>query len=485
MGCWRSVVAGLMLLTLAAVPPAANADLSTGYSRDRSWIPHPLTIAPSPVIPGETISFTGRAPVRLAGTYVRLQRRNETRNWVTVQRDKLNAKSRYRFRLPIASAAAAGRRRYRVVSGTARPARRTEVVSEPAPLTVMRQKAQVPEQSWTTQALVSTSFSPLPRRIGQPAHLEFFTDEGNWARVPGTALRVSDNTEVTPTVSSTAWPTWYRLALRSWRGAPAVFSAPWVSRMAKEPFVVAHRGGSGQAPENTLAALRNAESLGADVIDTDVRATSDGELVLMHDATLNRTTNVEELFPDRAPWRVQDFTAAEVATLDAGSHFALQFAGEQVPTLERWISAAGPSVGLEIELKASDELARQRFSAVLSSANGLDAVRAGRVSVTSFDPIWLKRFAADHPDVPVGLIVQSKPDSYQIAQMSSWADSCLVPNPVVDSEFVAMAHSSGLTVESWTPNSVADWRLALTADVDAINTDYPGRLGMELTPPSP
>src|SRR5690606_3104315 len=102
---------------------------------------------------------------------------------------------------------------------------------------------------------------------------------------------------------------------------------------AQAPEVIAHRGASGYAPENTLAAVEAADRLDTTWVEVDVQRTADGELVLVHDTTLERTTDAEEVFPDRAPWDVADFTAEEIARLDAGSWFGEEFAGEPVPTL--------------------------------------------------------------------------------------------------------------------------------------------------------
>ena len=82
---------------------------------------------------------------------------------------------------------------------------------------------------------------------------------------------------------------------------------------------VAHRGASACAPENTLASIRKGIELGADLIELDVQRTKDGKLVIVHDTGLARTTDVEQVYPDRAPWNVRDFTFAEVRGLDAGS----------------------------------------------------------------------------------------------------------------------------------------------------------------------
>ncbi|GAA2933784.1 hypothetical protein GCM10011428_59180 [Streptomyces violaceus] len=103
------------------------------------------------------------------------------------------------------------------------------------------------------------------------------------------------------------------------------------------PLVIAHRGASAYAPENTLAAVDKAAELGIPWVENDVQQTRDGELVVVHDDNLRRTTDAEEVFPGRAPWKVKDFTAAEIARLDAGSWFGPAFAGARVPTLEQFV----------------------------------------------------------------------------------------------------------------------------------------------------
>ncbi|MET7573089.1 glycerophosphodiester phosphodiesterase family protein [Streptomyces sp. NPDC005492] len=106
---------------------------------------------------------------------------------------------------------------------------------------------------------------------------------------------------------------------------------------AQWPAIVAHRGASAYAPENTLASIDKAARLGFQWVENDVQRTKDGELVVIHDDSLQRTTDVEEVFPHRAPWKVKDFTAAEIARLDAGSWFGPTYTGTRVPTLTQYM----------------------------------------------------------------------------------------------------------------------------------------------------
>ena len=121
--------------------------------------------------------------------------------------------------------------------------------------------------------------------------------------------------------------------------------------------LVAHRGASAYAPEHTLAAYKLALEMGADFVEQDLAVTKDGILICLHDASLERTTNVEEVFPDRAvtislegktrkAWVANDFTLAEIKRLDAGSWFDRKFTGERVPTFDEAVALIRGKAGL-------------------------------------------------------------------------------------------------------------------------------------------
>jgi glycerophosphoryl diester phosphodiesterase len=130
---------------------------------------------------------------------------------------------------------------------------------------------------------------------------------------------------------------------------------------------VAHRGASAYAPEHTAPAYHLAIEQGADYIEQDLGVTKDGVLVSIHDATLERTTNVEDLFPDRFTldtkgqkrWIVADFTLAEIRRLDAGSWFGARFAGEKILTWDESVDVIDRRAGLYPEMKTPD-LYRER-----------------------------------------------------------------------------------------------------------------------------
>ncbi len=242
------------------------------------------------------------------------------------------------------------------------------------------------------------------------------------------------------------------------------------------PDVVAHRGSSGAAPENTLAAIKLALDHRSDTVENDIQRTSDGELVIMHDVTLTRTTDVEEVFPDRAPWNVGDFTLAEIKRLDAGSWFAPEFAGQRVPTLEQWVKAVGRRAGMLLEPK-SPELypgIEQDLDKELRSLPDFNrALRAGKVAVQSFNHEWLRAYADLAPDVPVGLLYGNKPTDADIDAASTWADQVNPALGVIDEATVDAIHAADMETHVWTVNAGQDMRRAINWDVDGIITNYP------------
>lgn len=130
---------------------------------------------------------------------------------------------------------------------------------------------------------------------------------------------------------------------------------------AADVLVIAHRGASAYAPQNTVAAAREAVSRGADALEADIRQTRDGHLVALLSPSLAPTTNIEQVFPQRRPWQVESFTLAEVRRLDAGSWFGPEFAGDRVPTLSELADALdGSDVKMIVDVKAPAPVSRDR-----------------------------------------------------------------------------------------------------------------------------
>ena len=175
--------------------------------------------------------------------------------------------------------------------------------------------------------------------------------------------------------------------------------------------MVAHRGARSLAPENTLAAAEAALLLGADLWEFDVETTRDGELILLHDGTLSRTTDVALRFPDRSPWRAADFTWDEVRDLDAGSWFLRddpfgtlasgavpsawreRFPAQRILSLREALEwTRKESFGADIELKGNGALQAEADRARCTVERAVSLVREfgleERVFVSSFDQTW-------------------------------------------------------------------------------------------------
>ena len=239
---------------------------------------------------------------------------------------------------------------------------------------------------------------------------------------------------------------------------------------------IAHRGSSGAAPENTIAAVELALAHGADIVENDIQRTKDGALVILHDASLARTTDVEEVFPGRLTYDVGTFTLAEIKQLDAGSWFAPQFAGERVPTLREWVRAVGQRAGMLMEAKMPERYPgiEQDIDKELRSMGEFQrAVNAGRVTMQSFNHPWLRTYADLAPDVPVGLLFGTRPTEVDLTLASTWADEVNPALGVIQESDVARIHDLGMRTNVWTVNGGQDMHRAIRWGVDGVITNYP------------
>ncbi|HEX6513971.1 MAG TPA: glycerophosphodiester phosphodiesterase family protein [Nocardioidaceae bacterium] len=233
-------------------------------------------------------------------------------------------------------------------------------------------------------------------------------------------------------------------------------------------LVIAHRGASAYAPHDTVAAAREAVERGADVVEADIRQTADGRPVALFHESLAPTTDVEQVFPDRAPWRVESFTLAEVRRLDAGSWFGPRFAGERVPTLDELADAlAGTRVRLNVEVKTPDRypgLGRRVLAEVR------DRPRRFR-EVESFDLGLLSWFAQQSPPVRLGAAAGVPED--RMAEVAPYLDALNPPLRAIDRAYVDRAHRLGFEVKVWSVNTPASVRRAVRLGVDGIYSHRP------------
>jgi glycerophosphoryl diester phosphodiesterase len=243
---------------------------------------------------------------------------------------------------------------------------------------------------------------------------------------------------------------------------------------AERPMVIAHRGAMVAAPENTLPALRKALELRADALEIDLQLTRDGELVLMHDRSVARTTD--------GRGRVGDYTLAELRRLDAGAHFGSAYAGTRVPTLDEVLALPRGDTWLIVELK---ETGRSAAVAELRLLQALRAHAARRIMLKSFSREQLARLRAAAPQYPqlYVMLAHFPLSGLTIARRPGFHDPLSEPVEwlqwhrwFVSRDRVRSAHAAGKKVVAWSVNDEADILAMIALGVDGIETDHPARV---------
>jgi glycerophosphoryl diester phosphodiesterase len=239
---------------------------------------------------------------------------------------------------------------------------------------------------------------------------------------------------------------------------------------------VAHRGASHYAPENTMAAVKEAAERNATLFEIDVQLSKDKQLVLMHDTNLARTTDAEQVFPDRAPWNVGDFTLAELRKLDAGSWFDAKFKGERIPTLGQTLREMKPAgLGLLLEVKSPElypGIGGRLAAELLRHPSWSDKdPRGRRLIIQSFDWDFIRAFKPLMPWLPHGLL--GTPPTEQLPELAEFADQINPSHGTIDADYVAQVHKAGMETFAWTINDEAGMRRAIDLKVDGIITNRP------------
>jgi len=234
-------------------------------------------------------------------------------------------------------------------------------------------------------------------------------------------------------------------------------------------WVIAHRGASGHAPENTLAAFRRAVELGARFIETDLQITRDARLVAMHDATLDRTTN--------GKGQVHLSSLEEIRALDAGTWFrdgkAGTFAGERVPTLEE-ILDIGKEHDVIFYLEIKSGVAWGVEHAVVATLR--DRRASPRVVILSFDPSALNSVHRLDSTMMTGFLCEHPSSDLVERTVRAGARQLVARGDLITSAVIEKAHHAGLQVVAWTINEPEQMRHLIATGIDGIITDYPDRL---------
>jgi glycerophosphoryl diester phosphodiesterase len=236
------------------------------------------------------------------------------------------------------------------------------------------------------------------------------------------------------------------------------------------PLIVAHRGSSSRAPENTLASFQQAIDDGADAVECDVRLTRDGQVVVIHDANLRRTTDGRGL--------VMDQTLRELRQLSAGRWFHRKYAAERIPTLDEVLALTAGRCGVNIEIKAD---ARRHAGEIVDLCGRVIRNRRAqdRVLISSFSHRFVRNSGLLRPRIATGLLFHPfrhlmKPPV--LFARSLGARYLIMNGSALRRRIVEEAHSRKIFVGEYTVNSARRWKRTRRFGVDAVFTDSPASL---------
>jgi glycerophosphoryl diester phosphodiesterase len=248
-------------------------------------------------------------------------------------------------------------------------------------------------------------------------------------------------------------------------GLIAALSAVWLSKelidnlaMDDHTTIIAHRGASGSAPENTLAAVSMALDEGADWVEIDVQESDDGEVVVLHDSDLKRVAGID--------LKIWDATKAELADIDIGSWFSPSFSDQRVPTLREVLELCRNRAGVIIELKyyGHNVQLEQRVAAIIE-ATGM----ADDIMIMSLDSAGIQRMQQLRPQWPAGLltsVIAGKPNTLNL-------DFYAINARFASRNFIRNGHNDATQVMVWTVNDSVSLSKMMSLGVDGVITDYP------------
>jgi glycerophosphoryl diester phosphodiesterase len=238
-------------------------------------------------------------------------------------------------------------------------------------------------------------------------------------------------------------------------------------RSTNGPLGIAHRGASRLAPENTLAAIHRAIEDGAPAIECDVHRTKDNHLVVIHDASVDRTTN--------GRGAVADLTVTEIRSLDAGAWFGPEFVGERIPLLDEVFTAVEGRALLQIELKQAPTISPGIEPQVVDvlRRRGME----DDVAIISFDHVSIRTVRSLSDRIATGILVYGRLADGPTAALAVGADALCVDWTYASEDVIAGAHGAGLGCFVWTVDDEAAMRRFREQGVDGITSDDTCLLG--------
>ncbi len=237
----------------------------------------------------------------------------------------------------------------------------------------------------------------------------------------------------------------------------------------QRPQIFAHRGAKAVTPENTLPAFQRAVEMGVDGIELDVHCSKDGKLAVIHDESLERTTTSTGL--------VGDYTAAELAQIDAGSRFSTAFVGVGVPTLDQVFDVVGTHCQVNVEVKSHDVNGGNQVEPLLAMIQARNLY--DQVIVSSFNPMTLIKLRALDPKVALGFLYYLPLPTYL---RDAWFTPIIQPEALhpyyglIDAALIAWAKARNCRVNTWTVNEVAEAKRLADLGVDVIMSDIPDQI---------
>jgi len=248
-------------------------------------------------------------------------------------------------------------------------------------------------------------------------------------------------------------------------GIPAAIRS---SEVKSEILKVAHRGASGEAPENTIASFQRAIAQGADVIETDAQLSKDKEIILLHDETVERTTD--------GRGKVSQLTLKEIKSLDAGSWFGKEFSGEKIPTLTEALEVIRGRTKLNIEFKGKNLLLVPKVINLLKEEGFIK-----EAILSSFNYSFLEEAKRFDPRITTGLLFATPAQRGKSFPYWKGTDLILPRYNMVTKNLVEKIHSKDLKVIAWTVDEPEKIKRLIDLGVDGIASNYPGLLTKALT----